>query len=134
MDFVLLSALFFPVTRIVKGTWLMTAADHRWASGWFVTDPLCLIFLLVIFLYFVLMEGLAGGTLGKKMLRLRIVCVEGDRVGLRKALLRTVLRAIDSLPMLCILGVFLIVRSSEKTRFGDRVAGTRVIRVRENHK
>jgi hypothetical protein len=68
LDVVFLSAVFFPVTRIVKGTWIMTAADHRWVRGWFVTDPLCLIFLAVIFLYFLFLEGLPGCTAGKRLL------------------------------------------------------------------
>lgn len=126
---VLLSAVFFPVTRIVKGTWIMTASDHRWVHGWFVTDPLCLIFLVVIFFYFVLLEGLAGGTAGKRMLRLRVIGVNGARVGLGGALLRNILRIVDSFPTLGILGALLIARSPEKARFGDRVAGTRVIRI-----
>jgi uncharacterized RDD family membrane protein YckC len=130
VDFALLSAAFFPATRIVKGTWLMTASDHRWVSGWFVTDPLCLIFLLVIFAYFVLMEALAGGTIGKILMGLRIVGTGGDRVGLGKAFLRNILRVVDSLPVLSILGIVLIAGSPEKARFGDRVAGTRVIRNR----
>lgn len=128
-DMVLLSAVFFPVTRIVKGTWIMTTADHRWASGWFVTDPLCLIFLAVIFLYFVLLEGLAGGTFGKRLLRLRVVGTDSVRVRLSKALLRNILRVVDGLPAFGILGAILIIRSPEKARFGDRVAGTRVIRI-----
>ena len=128
-DMVLLSAVFFPVTRIVKGTWVMSAADHRWARGWFVTDPLCLIFLVVIFLYFVLLEGFAGCTAGKRLLRLHVVTTNKARVGLGKALLRNILRIIDSLPAFGILGAILITRSPEKVRFGDRVAGTRVIRI-----
>jgi uncharacterized RDD family membrane protein YckC len=128
MDFVLLAAVFFSVTRLVKGTWIMSAGDHRWTRGWFVTDPLCLIFLLVIFLYFVLLEGLAGGTLGKRSLGLRIVGEGGVEVGFYRALLRNVLRVVDSLPVLGILGAILIARSAEKTRFGDRIAGTRVVR------
>ena len=127
MDFVLLAAVFFPVTRLVKGTWLMSAGDHRWNRGWFVTDPLCLIFLLVIFLYFVLLEGLAGGTLGKRLSSLRVVGADGPEVGLYRSLLRNVLRVVDGLPFFGILGAILIARSGEKTRFGDRVAGTRVV-------
>ena len=128
MDFVLLAAVFFPVTRLVKGTWIMSAGDHRWARGWFVTDPLCMIFLLVMFLYFVLLEGLAGGTAGKRFLGLRVVGSDGPEVGLRRSLLRNVLRVVDSLPFLGILGAILITRSDEKARFGDSVAGTRVVR------
>jgi len=129
VDMVLLSAVFFPMTRIVKGTWIMSTADHRWARGWFVTDPLCLIFLVVIFLYFVILEGFAGGTAGKGMLRLRIVGADGERVGLGKALLRNILRIVDGLPAFGILGAVLITSSPEKARFGDCVAGTRVIRI-----
>jgi len=48
IDFPALSAIFFPITRMVKGVWLTSASDHRWASGWVVTDPICLVFLVVI--------------------------------------------------------------------------------------
>jgi uncharacterized RDD family membrane protein YckC len=130
VDIVVLSTVFFPVTRIVKGTWLMSAADHSWASGWFVTDPLCLSFLVIMFLYFVLLEGLAGGTVGKLLLRVRVVRVNGGRAGVGRALLRNILRVIDSLPVLGILGAILIAVTSERTRFGDRAAGTRVVHVR----
>jgi uncharacterized RDD family membrane protein YckC len=126
-DFLVFSAVFFPVTRIVKGTWLMTAGDHLWGYGWLVTDPLCLTFLAVIVLYFVLLEGVSGATLGKQMLSLRVVQVEGGVPGVARALIRNLLRAVDSLPALNILGVVLIVTSPQRARFGDRVAGTRVI-------
>ena len=31
IDLALLVALFLPVTQLVKGVWIMGAADHRWA-------------------------------------------------------------------------------------------------------
>lgn len=127
VDFILLSAVFFPVTRIVKGTWLMSQQDHLWGYGWVVTDPLCLISLVVIVLYFVLLEGLLGGTVGKKALGLQVVGPDGNRPGLGPALVRNLLRAVDALPAFCILGVVLIVNSPERARFGDRVGQTRVI-------
>jgi uncharacterized RDD family membrane protein YckC len=130
LDILVLSAAFFPATRIVKGTWMMTAAEHRWASGAFVTDPLCLVFLVVMALYFVLFEGLAGATPGKKVLGLRVVTVDGGRVGLGRALARNLLRAVDSLPALGIFAAVLISSSPERARFGDRLAGTRVVRSR----
>ena len=64
IDALLFCAVFFPVTRIVKGVWIMSAADHRWANGLFITDPLRLIFLALMLLYFVLLEGLVEATLG----------------------------------------------------------------------
>ncbi len=128
VDYAVFCLVFFPVTRLVKGVWLMSPQDHRWVSGWIVFDPLCLIFLLVIFLYFIVLEGLLGTTVGKAVCGLRVIAVEGGHPGLRRALVRNVLRMIDGLPMLNILGVVLIAKSAEHTRFGDRIAGTRVLR------
>lgn len=128
-DLVLLCAVFFPATRVVKGTWLMSAGDHRWTRGLFITDPLCLAFLAVMFLYFVLTEAWSGGTVGKRLLGLRVASVTGS-VGLRRSLIRNVLRVVDSLPTLGIVALILISTSQERARFGDRVAGTRVLRTR----
>jgi len=130
VDVLLFCAVFFPVTRLVKGVWLMSPQDHAWASGWFVSDPLCLTFLALMALYFVLLEGWLGATLGKWALGLRVVRTDGSRPGLCKSAVRNALRAVDSLPTLNILGIVLILRSPERARFGDRVAGTRVVRKR----
>ncbi|UCG61624.1 MAG: RDD family protein [Candidatus Zixiibacteriota bacterium] len=127
IDFLILSMIFFPVTRIVKGVWIMSSGDHLWGFGWLITDPLCLIFLLVIFLYFVVLEGTLGATIGKRLLILRVVRLDGTTPGLKRALIRNLLRLVDGLPAFNILGVVLIVKSPERARFGDRVAGTRVI-------
>ena len=64
IDFLLLSLVFFPVTRAVKGVWMMSRQDHAWGYGWFITDPLCVTFLVVIVLYFVILEGAMGATVG----------------------------------------------------------------------
>jgi uncharacterized RDD family membrane protein YckC len=126
-DLALFCAVFFPITRLVKGVWLMSPRDHNWVNGWFIFDPLCLIFLVVMVLYMILLEGWLGATPGKWLVGLRVVRTEGSRPGLWKGFVRNVLRAVDSLPTLNILGVILIPRSPERARFGDRVAGTRVV-------
>ena len=130
IDFLLFSAFFFPIARWVKGVWIMRAADHRWSDGWFITDPLCLAFLGVIVLYFVLFEGLMGVKLGKWAAGLRVVRVGGGKPGIVKGFLRNLLRIVDGLPAFHLLGVLLIQTSAERARFGDRIGGTRVIRVR----
>jgi uncharacterized RDD family membrane protein YckC len=130
VDLVLFCALYFPATRLVKGVWMMNAADHRWSHGFFITDPLCIAFLAVMILYFVLLEGLMGATFGKWVVGLRVERVGGGKPGLAKGLLRNLLRVIDGLPAFNILGIILILTSAESARLGDRVAGTRVIRAR----
>jgi uncharacterized RDD family membrane protein YckC len=127
VDFLLFCTIFFAVTRLVKGVWIMSAGGHRWNFGLFVTDPLCIAFLLVMVLYFVLLEGLTGVTLGKWIVGLRVERVGGGRPGLARGLMRTVLRLVDGLPVLNIVGIILIATSAERARFGDRVAGTRVV-------
>jgi len=124
----LFCVVFFPVTRIVKGVWLMSASDHRWDYGWLITDPLCLIFLAIIVMYFIVFEGLFGATLGKYLVGIRVVTASGGKPGVWKSTQRNVLRLVDALPILCILGIVLIATSANKTRFGDRVAGTLVVR------
>jgi uncharacterized RDD family membrane protein YckC len=105
----------------------MSSGDHQWSYKWFITDPLCLGFLAIIVLYFVLFEGVIGATLGKIVLGIKVIRTDGRNPGIAKAFIRNLLRAVDSLPAVNILGVALILASSERARFGDRVAGTRVI-------
>lgn len=131
IDLLVFCVFFFPITKLVKGVWLMSPSDHRWANGWFITDPLCLIFLAVMAAYFVLLEAYAGATIGKWISGLRVIHAGGKgKPGLAKSFLRNIGRMIDSLPACNILGVILIVASPEKARFGDRVAGTRVVHLR----
>jgi uncharacterized RDD family membrane protein YckC len=130
IDLLFFCAIFFPVTKLIKGVWIMNAADHRWNFGLFISDPLCIAFLVVMLLYFVFLEGLMGVTLGKWVIGLRVERVERGKPGLMKGLLRNVLRIVDGLPAFSILGIILILTSAERARLGDRIAGTRVIRVR----
>ena len=106
----------------------MSTSDHEWVRGRFVSDPLCLSFLAVMFLYFALLEGLSGATVGKRLMRLRVVDVNDGRAGLRRCLIRNVLRLVDGLPSMGLVGAILIVMTAERTRVGDMVAGTRVVR------
>ncbi len=129
VDFALFCAFFFPVTRMVKGAWLMAPNDHNWVHGWFIFDPLCLIFLVIMVAYMVLLESY-GVTLGKWLLGLRVTRLDGRPPGLWKSGVRNALRVVDSLPTLNLLGVILITHSAEHARFGDRIARTRVICVR----
>jgi uncharacterized RDD family membrane protein YckC len=102
----------------------MTYADHLWG----ILDPICLIFLFIIFAYFILLEAYTGWTIGKKALGLKVVDIDGKRVGILKSLIRNLLRLVDGLPACNILGVILIAASSKNQIFGDYVAKTFVIR------
>ncbi|MHB1161121.1 MAG: RDD family protein [Chloroflexota bacterium] len=79
--------------------------------------------------YFVLFEGLLGGTVGKLILGMRVVNGRGERPGLGAALLRNLLRIVDFLPLFYLLGAILVMTSKQRQRLGDRVAGTFVVAV-----
>lgn len=79
--------------------------------------------------YFTLLEGLwRGQTLGKKLLRLKVVRqADGGPVDLSTALLRNLLRLVDG-QLGYLVGAILVWRSPLKQRLGDRVAHTLVVR------
>ena len=126
LDYVFLSLFFFPITYIVKGTWLMFPEDHLWI----IFDPLCAIFLIVIFAYFILLEGLTGVTIGKLILGLKVLSVDSKKITLRQSVIRNFGRLLDGLPMFNILGIVSIARSPIKQRIGDKIAKTVVASLR----
>lgn len=83
---------------------------------------------IVAFLYFVVLEGSMGATVGKKLLKLKVVREDGSVCGFGPAFIRNILRIIDELPFLYIIGMILISRSDKKQRLGDRLGKTVVVK------
>ncbi|MFC1864401.1 RDD family protein [Chloroflexota bacterium] len=125
LDYIFLSLFFFPITYLYSGKWVMSYEDHLWG----ILDPICLVFLFIIFAYFILMEAYVGWTVGKRVSGMRVVDGTGNKIGFSRSLIRNLLRLVDGLPTLNILGIILIVRSPRGQRFGDRAAKTFVERL-----
>jgi uncharacterized RDD family membrane protein YckC len=83
---------------------------------------------LIGFLYFIVLEGVQGATLGKMAMKIRVVREDGSPCGLGPSIVRNILRIVDVLPFLYIVGMILIARSDQKQRLGDRVAKTVVVK------
>lgn len=92
---------------------------------------LCVIALVLC--YYVLLEGLTGSTVGKWVMRIRVVDQDGKAPGLVKAFIRSVFRVIDSNPLLLagLPAALAIVVTERRQRIGDMAAGTYVIMVRD---
>lgn len=101
----------------------MRYEDHLWG----ILDPICLVFLFIIFVYFILLEAYAGGTIGKMALGMKLVDIDGKKIGILKSLIRNLLRLVDGLPAFNVLGAVLIARSLKHQRIGDLVAKTFVV-------
>ena len=87
--------------------------------------------LLITVAYFVLLEGLAGATIGKFVLGIRVRALDGSRIGLGPALVRNLARIVDAFPYVIpyLVGGIAVIRSDTCQRFGDRWAKTVVILV-----
>ncbi len=84
--------------------------------------------LLVFLLYFAVLEGTWGATIGKMAMKIRVVREDGSACGIGPAFIRNILRIVDILPFLYIIGIIFIQRSDKKQRLGDRIAGTVVVK------
>jgi uncharacterized RDD family membrane protein YckC len=88
-----------------------------------------LIFFAIQFGYRMATEWLwRGQTVGKRLLRLRVVDESGLRLHLSQIIMRNLLRAVDFLPLCYIVGGTACLLSQRAQRLGDLAAGTIVIR------
>ena len=87
-------------------------------------------FLLLTFAYFVATELVWGQTLGKRLLGLRVVRADGSRADAGPIVIRNLVRLVDWLPFLYIVGGVTVFATGERRqRLGDLAAGTRVVAV-----
>lgn len=85
----------------------------------------------VPFVYFIVPEGRGGQTPGKKALRINVVTLGGGPIGWRESVIRNIIRPIDFLPVLYVLGGFVAIGSKRSQRLGDHAAGTVCVRMPE---
>ena len=88
-----------------------------------------LLFLLVFFGYYILLESRSGQTLGKRAMGIRVVAEEGGGTpSTGQAVGRTLLRIVDGLPVLYLVGLITVAVTRKDQRVGDLAAGTLVVR------
>lgn len=71
---------------------------------------------------------LRGQTLGKRLLRLRVVDEQGLRLQFSQVVVRNLLRVVDSIPLLYLVGGVACLISGKSQRLGDIAASTIVVR------
>jgi uncharacterized RDD family membrane protein YckC len=77
--------------------------------------------------YYVICEALTGMTVGKRMVGIRVVDENGEHLSLAAAVVRNVLRLVDSF-FFYLVGAIFALASPLGQRLGDRAAGTVVVR------
>ncbi|HEX6819524.1 MAG TPA: RDD family protein [Ktedonobacterales bacterium] len=82
---------------------------------------------LITIVYFIGLEALFGATVGKLAARLRVVNLEGELISPWQSIVRNLLRVVDNLPSLYLLGGGVALFSPPRQRIGDRLAHTIVL-------
>lgn len=94
--------------------------------------PAATLAIIIPLVYFIIMEAMLGATLGKLVLGIRIVKLDGSPIGWGESIIRNLLRYIDQIPygVPYLLGAIMVWTSPTRQRLGDRVAHTVVVRRR----
>jgi uncharacterized RDD family membrane protein YckC len=132
IDWVFLSLIFailiFTLGKITEGQFTY----FEEASGYMVAAMIIIPFVLW-WGYFAFFEFFAAGrTPGKLILGIRVVQENGQSITFLSAAIRNLLRVIDMLPALYLLGMVMIFVHKKHKRIGDIAAGTIVIYERKS--
>src|SRR4051812_10987796 len=79
-----------------------------------------------LYYYFALESG-GGQTVGKKLMKLRVVRADGGDAGMGEIAVRTVLRVIDGIGLYIVGLIVMIVTGERRQRIGDLAANTIVV-------
>ncbi len=123
-DGIVLGVLFWVMSALF-GTTSSAGATNVSAS---LEGFSALIFFVLVFAYYVILEGYLGQTLGKMLFGIKVVREDTGRVpGIGAAAIRTVLRIVDGL-FSYLVAFIAVLASSKNQRLGDMAAHTLVVR------
>ena len=129
VDVIILAIIFLILGFSGAGTITINASTAQVSISPFF-GALILIDVIIAFLYFTLLEGRNGQTVGKMLVKIKVVKKEDHSpITYGEAAVRTILRIIDLIPFIApyLLGAALIWASEHKQRLGDRIANTVVV-------
>jgi uncharacterized RDD family membrane protein YckC len=116
------------VLGVVNGVGLLVYWIFAKAPG-FGVMVITLAEFAIAFVYGALLEGFWNGqTIGKRLFHLRVVDESGLPLRVEQAWVRNLMRVFDALPFAYLVGGTTVLSSRLMQRFGDRVAGTLVVR------
>ncbi len=123
-DLVVIVALFQLITQVLRMTSLL-------AGDLSIALMIALQFIAVVGYGMFLEWFWRGQTIGKRIMKLRVIDERGLSLSLNQVVMRNLFRVLDSLPMFYMVGGIACLVSSRVQRLGDMAAGTLVVRVRE---
>lgn len=88
------------------------------------TYSFALVLAPLTFAYYFALEGLFATTAGKSLLKLGVLDKNGDLCSFSCSFKRNLLRLVDWLPAVYVVGAISALISKDRQRLGDRIAGT----------
>jgi uncharacterized RDD family membrane protein YckC len=132
IDLIVFSILAAVVNNVYGVTQVTGGTLPNGQSGSFfystITTVAWPLLVLVWLGYYIVLESLYGATIGKMLLGLCVVRVDGQPLGISSIVARNVLRLVDALPAAYLIGGLSVLLSGHSQRLGDMVAGTTVVR------
>jgi uncharacterized RDD family membrane protein YckC len=126
VDMLLQMAFGMLLLLAVGGAWSLlrpTGASGAWFGALVIIGAF-----LIFYGYFMGFEAFWNGqTPGKRLVGLRVLSVTGRPVHVGEAILRNLLRVVDSFPGVYAVGIVSMLVSSRSQRLGDLAAGTVVV-------
>lgn len=101
-------------------------------DGWSQMAIQSIIFLPVMFYSLIFETFFEGQSLGKKLVRIKVVKIEGYQASFGDYLIRWLFRMIDIVISTGVIGFISIIMNKKAQRLGDMAAGTSVITLRNN--
>jgi len=109
---------------------LLEGEDISWLEG-FAIALFALLQFIIFWGYYTLFEFLWNGqTPGKRLVKIRVLRLDGNPIGFVEAALRNLVRPVDFLPSGYALGLVVMFSNEKSRRLGDWAAGTIVVRMR----
>ena len=130
IDIILLGVVFV-VMAMLLGDFGSTENEDGSSSGFSASLGTAgsIIYFIIVMGYYMGMEvQMAGQTIGKKVTGIKVVTATGQPYDWGKSFIRNILRIIDGLPFLYLVGFIVMVSSKQKQRIGDMAAGTRIVK------
>ena len=122
LDILILGAAFTLVSVVAGGA---SANDGEVSLA--VEGRSALVIAAIVLAYFFVGETAAGRTPGKQLMGLRVVRTDGTPAGAGPILVRTLLRIVDQLPVLYLVGFVVMLVTGRQQRLGDLAAQTHVV-------
>lgn len=128
LDLLIMSAYLMSMYMVLfySGVWAILQA----MDGWSQMAVQSLVFLPVMFYSLLFETFFEGQSLGKKLVRIKVVKIEGYQASFGDYLIRWLFRIIDIVISSGVIGFISIIMNKKAQRLGDIAAGTSVITLR----